>query len=240
MVATPHIQIHKRRPRRGMGIVLTIAALATVALVMYRVGYYEAVGKEGELYQTNDDLQQQVQQLAQENADLKASATLLQRTQQVEAEASAQVQGRLRDLQAEILELQEEITFYRGILAPSEATTGLQIQHFEIIPLAETGMVRYQLVLTQVLKDDTLSRGEVDIEIQGILEGRPKLLTVSDLPEQKLGPLKFAFKYFQKFEGDLLLPPGFMPHSIEVNVRPTSGRSIKESFKWPNVHAKST
>ncbi len=237
MVATPHIQIRKRRPRRGMGIVLTIAALVTVALVMYQVGYYEAVGKEGDLYQTNDDLQQQVKQLTQENIDLKAAATLLQRTQQVEAEASSEVQGRLRDLQAEILELQEEITFYRGIVAPSEATTGLRIQRFEITPLAEPGMARYQLVLTQVLKDETVSRGEVDIEIQGVQEGRPKLLPVSGLPEQKSGPLKFSFKYFQKFEGDLLLPPGFVPHSIDVNVRPSSGKSIKESFKWPNEHA---
>ncbi|MEW5755266.1 MAG: DUF6776 family protein [Pseudomonadota bacterium] len=219
---------------------LTIAALVIVALVMYRAGYSEAVGKEGELYQTNEQLQRQVQQLTQENADLRATATLLQRTQQVEAEASAQVQGRMRDLQAEILELQEEVTFYRAIITPSETATGIRIQRFEITPLAESGMARYQLVLTQVLKDDTVTRGEVDIDIQGVHEGRPKMLPVAELLAKKTGPLKFSFKYFQKFEGDLLLPPGFLPHSIEVNVRPASGNSIKESFKWPNGLVKST
>jgi len=46
--------------------------------------------------------------------------------------------------------------------------------------------------------------------------------------------VKFSFRYFQVFEGELLLPENFEPYDIELVIKPTT-RKIKnfsETISW--------
>ena len=45
---------------------------------------------------------------------------------------------------------------------------------------------------------------------------------------------EFSFRYFQDFEREIVLPDGFMPEriKIEVHSRTRSIDSIEESFSW--------
>ena len=57
------------------------------------------------------------------------------------------------------------------------------------------------------------------------------------MKEKKKFP--FKFKYFQNFEGDLIIPDGFVPS--RVNVKVTSNRvSLDKTFSWSDTGLGST
>jgi hypothetical protein len=65
-----------------------------------------------------------------------------------------------------------------------------------------------------------------------------KVLALRDISEQQtaLG-IKFRFKYFQDITGDLLVPEGFKPTSIQV-VAQSKGKKasrLEQSFEWQKL-----
>ena len=218
-----------------------IFSVILIAWIMYQLGYRMADTDVESLQAASTKLLTQVDVLKKENASLKADNALAKRTQQVEHEAGEQVKEELRSAQQEMFELQEEIAFYRGIVTPSEVKAGIRIQRFELIPLAEVGLYHYRLVLTQVLKSNVVSRGTVSLTLSGIEGGVPKQWSLVDVaPQKPIKPLKFRFKYFQKFEGDILLPNGFSPYTVEERVKPAKGSDIHQDFDWPGTRDANT
>lgn len=203
------------------------------AIAAYLIGYNKAGLDNGALH---DQIQQQRQhsESQQELIErLKREVAQLEQGRVIDQVAVDGVKTTLKDQQQEALELREEIAFYRGIVSPSEARTGIVIQRFELIPLAEESLFQYRLVLTQVLKNERVARGVVKVAIAGVKDGRSVQIPLKEVSEEAKKPLNFRFKYFQKFEGNLAVPAGFVPHSIEVEVKPRkSSSSISESFPW--------
>ena len=48
---------------------------------------------------------------------------------------------------------------------------------------------------------------------------------------------KFAFRYFQVFEGDIALPEGFEPFEVEIGIKPSTKKlkSFTETITWTRV-----
>jgi hypothetical protein len=70
------------------------------------------------------------------------------------------------------------------------------------------------------------------------MEGEVSTRNVSDLSLEKPSPnTKFAFKYFQVFEGDIALPEGFKPFEVEIGIKPTTKKveSFSETISWTSV-----
>jgi len=64
------------------------------------------------------------------------------------------------------------------------------------------------------------------------------VLKMTDLALEKPGKdTKFAFKYFQVFEGDIALPEGFEPFEVEIGIKPTTKKvkSFSETISWTRV-----
>ncbi len=215
---------------------LLVLLLFSVLTVGYLLGHQRA----GERLQL---LPQQIerQQLALDEQRAQVYELKLQRLrsiqeQKIHAAAITEVRALLKEQQQASLELREEIAFYRGIVSPSGAKSGTLIQRLEIVPLAAVQLFHYQLVLTQVLKNERVTRGVVEITLSGVLDGSAHRLSLQEVDDSAKKTLNYRFKYFQKFEGDLRLPDGFAPRSIEVVVKPQrGGNTISESFSWPEV-----
>lgn len=211
-------------------------------MIAVTAGYLAGYQWRGDGLSLLNQLEQQQLVLDEQEAQLyKLKVQVVQLTQRRKIDEAAldEVSALLKEQQQASLELREEIAFYRGIVSPSEVRSGILIQRVELTPLAAAQLFRYQVVLTQVLKNERVARGEVEITLSGVFEGRPHNISLQDLDQQAKKSLKFRFKYFQMFEGDLQLPDGFSPHSIDVVVKPRrSNNSINESFPWPQVVAK--
>jgi len=92
-----------------------------------------------------------------------------------------------------------------------------------------------RLVLVQVMKHDRKVSGDVAVSIEGNEDGEGKIYALTDLlPADADKAWPFSFRYFQDFDRQLLLPDGFEPERVHVEVRSKtrSISSIEESFAW--------
>ncbi|MDH5180420.1 MAG: hypothetical protein OEY07_12185, partial [Gammaproteobacteria bacterium] len=189
----------------------------------------DAIKERSQMITVQDELEDQIDILREEKANLE-------RASQIEKQAYAELNSTLKVLQAELLELKEELAFYRGIVSPRDASEGLRLQRFQVEPNGQTRGFRSKVVLTQVLKNDRVAKGLVRISVEGLVEGQGKTLTLKDITEKQIKELKFNFKYFQNLEEDLVLPEGFTPVRATIQVIPSKGKSnmIEKTIDWPN------
>jgi len=85
------------------------------------------------------------------------------------------------------------------------------------------------------MQHDRSVKGEVDFSIDGEIDGVATTYKLSQLlPEDGSSSWPFAFRYFQDFERVLVIPDGFTPSTINVEVisRTKSIASVKQSFDW--------
>jgi hypothetical protein len=146
----------------------------------YQAGYdsHESDLERLRLVALVDELQDDIELLREQKAQLERAA-------QIERQAYNELDTNLKVLQGEILELKEELAFYRGIVSPKEASRGLHLQRFS---LESNGLrsYRYTVVLTQVLKNDGLARGRVKLFIEGQQGNEPKTLDLAALSENSV------------------------------------------------------
>ena len=90
-------------------------------------------------------------------------------------------------------------------------------------------------MLTQVKRNERYVRGSVEIQLTGTENGKTRRLSLAELSADK-NNLKFKFRYFQEFSGQLLIPEGFLPERVTIRVVP-SGKGkppgVEETREWP-------
>ncbi|MDH5257291.1 MAG: hypothetical protein OEX07_04770 [Gammaproteobacteria bacterium] len=214
---------------RAIGAIVVVGA----GFGLYYFGQQSAGFNSIAADEARERLLDSVSQLKEDKIALRDQLALVERSTQVDGQAYLQVKENLKALQQEILELREEVSFYRGIVAPKESSSGLRIDRLEVTKASSERLYHYNLVLTQVLKNHRNVRGTVKLIVEGLQDDRPKKLKMSAVSVEKNKYLEFKFKYFQKFEGDLLLPEGFLPRQVWVEVNAHKRKVVQGSFDWP-------
>jgi len=211
----------------------SVLLLLLVVWGMFEYGRHQGGYDVLAAYDERQGLQQELDGRAQEITQLREQIAVLERSSQIEQEAYKQLEGTVNGLQDEILELKGELAFYRGIVSPGNAKAGLTLQTFEISPTLVNGQYHYKLVLTQVLSNGVVAYGNISFSVEGSQEGQAKEYTLAQLSDNNK-ELRFRFKYFQSFEGDLVLPEGFLPSKVNLVVKPRSRKhkQLTESINW--------
>jgi len=204
---------------------------------LFFYGQYKAGFDIVKANQFEQQLQQKIDALELDKSTLRDELALAQRSTQVDEQAYIQVKENLKSLQQEILELQEEVGFYRGIVAPREASAGLHIERFDLEKQNASGLYRYNFVLTQVLKNHKSVRGLTTLSIVGVQNDRPKTLSLKSVSASKTKHHEFKFRYFQKFEGDIVIPKNFTPKRVLIEVDPRKQKKISSEFPWPGAES---
>lgn len=188
----------------------------------------DAANERGDFEANIDTLNDKIEELNQEVA--------LQETHRdIEREAYKEVETSLIALQAKIVEQQDAIAFYRGIVSPADGKPGLRVQDFKLTRGAEEREFNLRLVLVQAMKHDRKVSGDVALSVEGNEDGETKSYALTDLlPAGADQAWPFSFRYFQDFDRQIVLPDGFTPERVLVEVRSKtrSISSIEESFAW--------
>ncbi|MGM0594683.1 MAG: DUF6776 family protein [Pseudomonadota bacterium] len=228
-------EIVRARPpwQRWLVRLLILLSVIAGAWALYQYGRYQG-GYDAQ--QVDEQLQAQRQQLEQmevENSRLRAQQAILERSAQIEQKAYNELEGEISGLQDEMLELKQELAFYRGIVSPEDAKKGLNLQRFELTPGSTGRSYYYKLVLTQVLNNGEVTYGNVAVSIIGTQEGEEQELKLEQISERESEP-GFRFRYFQAFEGELFLPEGFKPSKVKLVVKPRSKKhkQLTETIDW--------
>jgi cell division protein FtsB len=216
---------------RGLFVVLAVV-IGYLVFEYGRIsaGYdvVDAAAQRGELEALIDTLNGQI-------ADLEQQVALLETHREIDREAYKEVEASLLELQEKIQEQQDAIAFYRGIVSPADGRPGLRVQDFRLTRGAEEREFNLRLVLVQAMKHDRKVSGNVALTIEGSEGGEAKSYALEDLvPEDADRSWPFSFRYFQDFDRQIILPDGFTPERVRVEVRSRtkSISSIEENFAW--------
>ncbi len=214
---------------------IAVVILISTGYLLFQRGIHYA-GTEWEvLERQGEELGMQLQEAREQNAELNQQVAILQRSSEIDRLASLEVRSEFAVLQDQMRALSEELEFYRSIVSPADGKAGLQIQRFDIQAGSASGVFRYQLMLIQVQRNERYVRGVIEIEVEGIEDGKKRVLPLSVLAGEKKG-LKFKFRYFQEFGGELTMPDGFLPERVTVKVLP-SGKGkppgVDKTMEWP-------
>ena len=179
--------------------------------------------------------QQENMALAEQIVELKQEIALLETHRDIDRQAYDLVETNLADLQRKIQEQSDAIAFYRGIVSPADGGRGLRVQDLRLTKGKEDRRYHVRLVLVQVMQHDRSVKGEVDFTIEGAQDGTSVTYALEQLlPADADSNWPFAFRYFQDFDRELVLPEGFTPEKVNVEVisRTKSVANVKQSFLW--------
>lgn len=229
LVVKPHHPWKTRALWTLAGLLMLVGGYTLFDYGRYLAGYdsHAASREKSELVQETKQLEKRIEELRQENA-------LLERARQIESKAYTDLDETIKNLQSEILELKEELAFYRGIVSPREASTGLLLQKFSLEQDGSRHRLRYRVVLTQVLGNDRLANGTVELQLEGLQGNKARSLTLGDVTEKSVNELRYRFKYFQKLEGVITLPEKFSLLRATLRILPQGSErnSIEKTIDW--------
>lgn len=231
MVVVPY------RPRqRVLFTLLLLLGVAISAAGGFSYGYYKTMLSQEVEQADREELTQQLDVARIENADLRRQIAILERSSQMDQRATAEVQATISGLRQRVAQLEQDIVYYRGVVAEETEDTGLIIGQFDISATEAPGRYRYKLVMRQQDADgDTFLTGHANVNLIGRgAEGQViyPLRDVSDDQDQL--DIRLRFKYFQNIEGELALPEGFEPERVQiaaVSVEPVE-KNINQDFSW--------
>ncbi len=229
------VRSHHPRLRRFVIGALAIATLA-IGWLLFEYGRMAAGYSLVEAMQREHVLGQRISGLEGENGRLKSQIALFERTAGIDRRAYEEVDRSLTDLQNEVLELRQEVAFYRGIVHSEDATPGLRIQSFKLRQ-DEPTQYQYRLVLTQLATTNIRVQGEAEIALSGMLNGDPVELAQRDILDQQGQDLRFDFRNFQELRGSLRLPEGFVPQRVMLKAAPKGGKGAgaERTLSWTDV-----
>ena len=152
--------------------------------------------------------------------------------QVVDAGANEQLRRTIKILGDRIQSLEEEVRFYRRLVAPMDDDVGFNIERLKIVKTRDHARFAYTLFLTQAVDRDRWIEGSVEIDIVGEQSSAQRSLSLAELSEESEYPIKFGFLYFEDFSGQMTLPKEFLPQEVRVTVEVDTGHRFERVFAW--------
>ena len=131
--------------------------------------------------------------------------------------------------------LEEEVRFYRSLMAPGSVKNGVSLGEPQLVASDEEGRVAFRLLVQQQANKHALVKGKLDVQLRGEMAGQEVFYPLSEIADSISDPaIELRFRYFQAVEGELVIPQGFDPRSIEINAAISQPKklTLAESFEW--------
>ena len=148
----------------------------------------------------------------------------------------------LREKELELLQLNQELHFYRTLYSSNTDNTALQVKEFVLHKGPATGQFIYSLVLTSIPAAQKKTSGVIGLSVEGEQQGIPKQLVLEDTGEVMDNLPKFSFRYFQKISGSFSLPDNFEPRQVQVELLQDNSKKkpVVISYSWDAVYNKTS
>lgn len=230
MVVVPY------RPLQRWAVVTGIAVAFAVGLVVsFYHGHSRGVAFQEEALAERQQLKQKLREVEKQRDHYRQQAANFKVGSEVDRKASEGVRQEVIQLKETITKLEQDISFYRGLMAPSGNKRGLTIGSLDVLSTGAERRYQYKVVLQQLAVNHGILSGYFTFQVAGKLNGEPKVLALKEIsPQVDRDQIKLRFKYFQTFEGQLELPEGFEPERIELVARSTgkNAATVEKNFGW--------
>jgi hypothetical protein len=226
------VRSHSPRKRAWVFGVLGVLA-AAFFYGMFELGRYDAGYRVVDAVRGALTSSERLRELEAENSRLRTQLEAADVARRVDREGYKQVEKSLGDMQSQIARLNQDLSFYRGLVQPDSAI-GVKVQQLQIIPEGPSGHFRLKFVLMQVGKPDKPVMGNTVISIDGLNAGKPLNLSFARVSPKGRVSLAYSFRYFQDFDEQIQLPAGFEATRVDVEIHSgrDASRSFRQAFVW--------
>ncbi len=224
-----------RRQKSKFWLVMWASGFLSVLFISFYLGRYLAVQEEQQLQQKQIWLESQLEQYQQAYEQVNQSLVMQTQSSRVDTESNIELMDTIKQLKGNLTELQEELQFYRNIMAPERAQQGLTIADFELNQTSIANTFRFKLVLTQAGKQEQLIKGQTNLKLSGIFNGEKAVYEFRELGTFQAKDFQFQFRYFQNIEGTIELPDGFIADEVLILAKTTGLRKnqvAEKEFGW--------
>ncbi len=246
-----HIIIARSHPLQYYGLRL-LFAIAGFALLWgaYEMGYMQSEEDIIKEKGGRNSLLLQQKILKKRNKDLSRDILHLERKFLLEQKSCAIIKSDMYREQENILQLEKQVNFYKGIIAPGEGREKIYLQSLNITPIVaprdmqpESGnenqkYYQYHFIIAQKMKKRTYTKGRVKIYIKGVQNNKAIKVSLFDQIVSNKVPLdkdnrkehgfKYNFKYYQEFSGIISLPQGMEAQAVDIIVSSKKKKTIIE------------
>ncbi|NIA26942.1 MAG: hypothetical protein GWP02_02725 [Desulfobulbaceae bacterium] len=212
-----------------------VALIMVLGYLVFEFGRIQANFNIVDVAAERQAYEDRIEGLQAEIIALKERVVLLETHRDIDKTAYKDVEASLMALQEKIQEQTDAIAFYRGIVSPADGASGLRVQDLKLTRGLVERAYNVRLVLVQSLKHDRKVSGNVKLTVLGDQGGEQVAIKFAQLlPAGASNSWPFSFRYFQDFDREIILPDGFTPEriSIEVLSKTRSIESIEESYAW--------
>jgi|TARA_B110001454_G_scaffold171572_1_gene162436 hypothetical protein len=214
--------------------------IAAVAGGCFFAGQYASLNERHALNEERDQLQEQIIAADQEIRGFRQRVGALEKGGEVDRQAAEGIRQTVKSLKAQVATLEEEVSFYKGIMAPSGQDKGLRISKIDILPLDQASKYRYSIMMTQVADNTSYIKGLAAVNFVGTEAGKRKIIPLRDIDKNvnELG-VKFSFRYFQEIAGEVTLPASFNVEQVQVVLQSSGNKAqrVEETIEWSQKDA---
>ncbi len=168
-----------------------------------------------------------IRELRRESAEL---ATL--RTSQ--AQERAELARTIGELQAEVARQAQQLAFYQGIVVQGANAAEAKVQQLRVVPGSAPGRFVVRFTLVQSGRPDRTISGRARLTVEGRRAAAPAVLDMAALSGDPDFELPFSFRYFENLDPEIVIPDGFRPERIIVELH-SSRREVapvSQTFVW--------
>lgn len=235
-------EVRPRDPRRAGRLRLALLSLIlAVPAAFYAGTWWQARSTSLDLAELQTARELAAGQ-AQEIERLRQRVALLDSGEKLAQQASEQNRLTIKLLEEQIFKQQQDLAFYKGVLAPASRREGLRIRTFELQATDAQRVFRYKILLSRVGKDDKPLEGQLQVTVEGRQGNKDVSLDLASLSQGNEivvndRSIPFMFKHFQAIPeagrfAELKLPEGFTPRQVRVRAEVKGEKPLERTFNW--------
>lgn len=233
LVIRPHAPLW----RSLLTVVIVIAALVGLA-VAFEYGEYRAGYSIVDAMKDHARLQSSIDHLQADNRTLQARIIELETANAGQAREDQVVTRTISELQAQVARQTEELAFYSAVVAEGSPEIGLRVGTVRLSSAKPADHYLVHVSLVRAGKTDGMTTGTVSLTVDGQgAGGKPVTLDSQTLAAGGPTHVPYDFRYYQELDQPVVLPAGFHPEHLTVQV--SSSRKevapLTQTFPWSAV-----
>lgn len=220
----------------GSAVLILAAGYAVYSFLTDELAdhYASVTGDRERLLALRRDLAERLREEKATVESLRERLAYLEKSQQIDREACQQLRESLRDMQSRLVDAQEQLAFYRGIVTPEDESAGVRVH--DLVILRRGDELRYEMVLVQGRNQSSRVRGRFSLQIDGVRDDVAETIEARNAEGET--DMLFSFRHFQEFTGSMTLPDGFDPREVRVQLnREGSSEPVESNYEWQRVVA---
>jgi hypothetical protein len=231
-ISAPRMAVRTRLPWWGRGAILVVLAAMVAGMFWWGFDFGQLFGgvNRKEIEARIESLSKETARLRVEAGDLRARSSQLESDLAMSRGTEQALTRQVTDLVAENAQLKEQSTFLQKLVADSSKQVGLTIPRLSVDREGESAY-RYNMIVVRGGNPRDEFQGHVSLQAElapATLATIPRTLYLpDDQPDSKPG-LALKFKYYQRVEGTLRVPPGARLTALTV-------RAFEEGNANPRV-----